>query len=578
MSRRAFDRRTLRILLIAAAIAVLASPTWLWPGRRAVFPLVSLAYAGVIVTIVRAWGQSPSEAPAKLRHPQGGGTTAGILTVAALGAALVAFAAYRLVWLVLLNPPDPAHGDMLTVIELGGRRFLRGRDPYATYQVPWNVNLPYGPPLWAPFLLPMLLGVDLRLLTVGGQLFVPVCCGAAAAVDAARARWAPAAAWLLLLATLVFNPDLLRFAAVGHTPAYWPLLPLLAVSIAGERWTLGAAVLGILAAGRFTMMAMVPVFFIGLWRRDRSRLMAAALTWAAVVTLILLPFFLWDSAAMWEGLITNYTTGLKRIVWPSGDEGAIRTIGLTGWLLAHGLERFVELSQMCAMAIVYAVAWRAIARGAAILPCMALALCAFSMTTVWPVYYIHFDVVLLLVSAAAAEAAEAPGRYAGLRVWPVVLVSTAVLVVVAVGAIASPTPSVFAAETLGPNLLPQGFLRPEDDGARRFRWISGTRATILLPRSSASAADLSVTAQPFVPPGSGPQQVTAMLNGIPLGTRQVDGGWQTIRWNVPNHTWRVGSNELQLLFPPARSLKELGLGDDPRSLSMAVGRIEVTAR
>jgi hypothetical protein len=152
------------------------------------------------------------------------------------------------------------------------------------------------------------------------------------------------------------------------------------------------------------------------------------------------------------------------------------------------------------------------------------------------------------------------------------------VVVVAICAIGSAAPAIAAAETAGPNLLPQGFLRPEDDGTRRFRWISGTRATILLPRSSASAADIAVTAQPFVPPGSGRQHVTAVLNGIPLGTRQIDGGWQIIRWNVPGSAWRIGSNELQLLFPPARSLKELGLGDDPRPLSMAVERIEVTKR
>jgi hypothetical protein len=337
-------------------------------------------------------------------------------------------------------------------------------------------------------------------------------------------------------------------------------------------------VLGVLTAGRFTMMAMVPVFFMGLWCRDRSRFTMAALTSIAIVALILLPFFLWDPAAMWRGMITNYTTGLKLSVWQSSAEWAIQTIGLTGWLLSHGLERFVELSQASAMAIVFVAAWRAVRRGAAILPYMALALFAFSMTTVWPVYYIHFDVVLLLASSAMAEAAGMMSKRTALRVWPLTLACTVTVVVVVVGAVASPAPIVVAAETLGPNLLLQGFLRPESDGSRRFRWISGTRAAILLPRSSASAADLVMTGQPFVAAGGGPQHVTAVLNGVSLGTLQAAGGWQTLRWNVPANAWRVGSNELQLLFPPARSLKALGLGDDPRPLSMAVERIEVTAR
>jgi hypothetical protein len=38
------------------------------------------------------------------------------------------------------------------------------------------------------------------------------------------------------LATLVFDPDLLRFVIVGHTPAYWPLLPLFTILIVGKKW------------------------------------------------------------------------------------------------------------------------------------------------------------------------------------------------------------------------------------------------------------------------------------------------------------------------------------------------------
>ncbi len=209
----------------------------------------------------------------------------------------MAFAAYRFVDAVLLNPPDPNHGDMLTVIEMAGRRFLKGRDPYATYQVPWQVNLPYGPPLWAPFLVPQVLRIDLRLLTASGQLFVPVCCGSVAVLEAARARPVSAAAWVLLLTTLVFNPDLLRFVSVGHTPAYWPLLPLVSVLIVGERWYAAAAVLGVLVAARATMIAVVPIFFMTVWFRDRSRALGAGLIWTAVVAAILLPFFLWDPVA-----------------------------------------------------------------------------------------------------------------------------------------------------------------------------------------------------------------------------------------------------------------------------------------
>jgi hypothetical protein len=105
-----------------------------------------------------------------------------------------------------------------------------------------------------------------------------------------------------------------------------------------------------------------------------------------------------------------------------------------------------------------------------------------------------------------------------------------------------------------------------------------TRAVLLLPRSSASAADLVVTARPFAPKAAGPLVLTALLNGVSLGTVQAEGGWQALRFHGPASAWRIGANELILDFPPVRSPKELGLSDDPRHLVMAVQRIDVEGR
>jgi len=43
--------------------------------------------------------------------------------------------------------------------------------------------MPYGPALWGPYLIPQLLRLDFRFLTVVGELFVPLWCGVTAAVD-----------------------------------------------------------------------------------------------------------------------------------------------------------------------------------------------------------------------------------------------------------------------------------------------------------------------------------------------------------------------------------------------------------
>jgi hypothetical protein len=39
------------------------------------------------------------------------------------------------------------------------------------------------------------------------------------------------------------------------------------------------------------MAAVVPVFLMTVWLRDRSRALGAGLVWAAVVAAIMLPFF-----------------------------------------------------------------------------------------------------------------------------------------------------------------------------------------------------------------------------------------------------------------------------------------------
>jgi len=590
-----------RVTLIAIGLGVLASPGWLQPvwSGSSVFPALSVVFTLVVAALVALWGRPPPEldsdrgarterSAAQQVQPEGSlDTDVGrprhyaLLAAILAGAAavvLVGLATQRFVDIVLVNPPDPNRGDMLTVIELAGRRFLRGRDPYASYQIPWQVYLPYGPPLWGPFLLPQMLRIDLRLLTASGELVLPVCCGMVAAIEAARARLISAAAWLILLATMAFDPDLLRFVTVGHTPAYWPLLPLFAILTAGEHWNAAAAVLGVLIAGRTTMTALVPVFVMTVWLRDRSRALGAALILTAAVVALLLPFFLWDPGSMWRGMVTNYVQGLKQIVWRSSDEGAIRTIGLTGWLLSHRLERFVELSQASALAVVYVVAWRALRRGASALPFLGLALFAFSMTTVWPVYYVHFDIVLLFASAALAETIVAVPLRRAIAGWAVTIVCAIGVVAAMVRLMAAPAPSIAVDRADQRRLLRQGFSRLENDGGRPYRWIVSTRAMLALPRSSASAADLVVTAQPFAPKATGPLVLTALLNGVSLGTVRADGGWQALRFPTPASAWRIGANELLLDFPPIRSPKELGLSEDPRHLVMAVQRIDVEAR
>src|SRR5256885_1102045 len=81
-------------------------------------------------------------------------------------------------------------------------------------------------------------------------LFVPLWCGIAAAVEAARGRIGRAALWLAVLAALILSFDVQGFTLIGHTPAYWPLFLLFAAAIGRSRWTQAACLLGILVVAR----------------------------------------------------------------------------------------------------------------------------------------------------------------------------------------------------------------------------------------------------------------------------------------------------------------------------------------
>jgi hypothetical protein len=467
--------------------------------------------------------------------------------VAVLSAAALLYFSARWTGAMLWNG---YRADMLVVIREATQRFLDGRSPYFTYRntwdAPWDIVLPYGPVLWGPYVPAQLLRLDLRVVTIVGELVVPIWCAAAMTLEAARQRLLSAGAWGLLLATLLVSLDALDYTLMGHTAVYWPLLPLFAAVVTRRQWRLAAFALGVLIVARSTMVALIPVLLIGVWTDDRRRTLPAAAITGTTVLLLLLPFTVWDPHAIWDGMVTSYPRIVKQVVWTSSDGGATNTIGLTGWLLAHRLERFVEASELIAIAAVSGLAWRAISRGARPLPWMGLSLLAFSMTALWPVYYLYYDVLLLLSSAAISETL---GGRLRLTSWLTAL-GAAVLVVAATMIVkTTPYPEI-AAES--------------EAGARAFR--QGPTA-IALPRRSASAANVVIDVE-----SSGPaeeaQILTAILNGRALWTARVLAGPQEIRFIAPSAAWRIGHNRLELR--PA--------GENPAPPAISVRRIAVTPR
>jgi hypothetical protein len=569
------DRAAFPLAGLVASILVFAWPqlsTWV-RGASPWYPLVTVLFTLIVLVIVVKW---PRPAGASEAAPVSLKPSAAI--VAGVATALIVVAAYRwthvLVW-------QAYQADMLIVIREATRRFLSGRTPYATYRTydaPWNMAMPYGPGLWGPFLSAQLFRLDFRFLTIAGELFVPLWCGVAASVEWLRGNINRAVWWLLILAALVLTFDVQRFTLIGHTPVYWPLLPLFAAAVGRSKWVHAAFLLAILVLARTTMVALVPVLLLAAWKDDRSGFPRAMTVLFGTIAAGLLPFVVWDYRSIWDNMVLSYPRVMREAVWPVLARSGIETIGLTEWLIERHLEPLVMPAQLVAMTGVYAAAWRAIQRGAQPLVWMALALFAFSMTSLYPVHYLYYDVLLLLISGAlVGTLGSAPVRM-GARAWLVSVGGVVLLMVGMACVLLSPSPEVESGDDSSVAMMRAGFAMSESDGQRRFSWIVGHEATVVLPRRSAEAAAIVVTAQSPFGASDAPQTVTAILNGNVLGHTTVEAGWHEIPFPAPRSAWWIGFNQLRLVFSSTVSPRAMGAGDDARELALAVSRVSVTSK
>src|SRR6185295_1783402 len=322
-------------------------------------------------------------------------------------------------------------------------------------------------------------------------------------------------------------------------------------------------------------LAMVPVFAIAVWTTDRRRAPAALGILTITVAVALVPFIAWDSRAIWESMVLSYPRVMKAAVWPVLARPGLETIGVTEWLIEHHRESLVVPAQIATMVAVYVAAWVAIGRGRLPLVWMALALFAFSMTTLYTVHYLYYDVLLLLVCAVLAETFESSPRYTTATAWTVSLAALALVILVAVRTVASPFPHIAAGEIWAERPFRSGFAASERDGSRDFSWIVGRDARIILPRSSATRADIVLTVQSPFDDRQPPQRMSAILNGTLLADTTIPAGWRNIRVAAPRWAWWVGFNELQLVFSSTLSPRAAGSGDDPRPLALRVSRVDV---
>jgi hypothetical protein len=557
-----------RAALIALIVVLLHVPAFLGSTASAfaiATALLCVVHAALVRFPHRATVQSSPSHGAR-----GAAAAAGIVA-----AIVLYYTAQRWLHEILTHPNDAQRADMLVVIELGLRRVLQGRNPYTMYQVPWDVTLPYGPVLWGPYLIPFLLRADLRFVSLAGALFVPAACAIGSAIAAWRSHVTTAGGLLAVAAAIAWSPDVAAFASIAHTPSYWPLLAVFAWLVAGERWYAAAVAGGLLIVARTTMVAMAPVLVAAVWFRDRKRAPGANGLLIASAVVPYLPFLFRDWRALVYALYGSYESLMKGFVW-SHTVWAHNTIGLTGLLLRAGSPRLVEPLQAMLMAGVYAASIRPLRRGAPPLPWMIGALFVFSISTLWPVQYVYFDVVLLWAAGAVADAGAltrvSVRRYAAASATVV-----AAVLLAAIGATMRSDPIVDVGTGEIRPLLYRGF-SSDERGARTFAWVEGRSAEILVARNSRRAAAIDILCQPYLPAATSTQHLSVALNGIVLGDLTLRDGWQTVTVDAPPRAWTYGVNRLLLSLSAAVSPAEAGTGDDRRALSVAVDRVSVRSR
>jgi hypothetical protein len=189
---------------------------------------------------------------------------------------------------------------------------------------------------------------------------------------------------------------------------------------------------------------------------------------------------------------------------------------------------------------------------------------------------VHANLLLLLVADALAPAVAGTARRIATP-WTLSLVATAALMVIVTHSVASPFPHVVPGHVSRDGELRSGFAPIEHDGQRAFAWVVGHEARIVLPRSSADAADIILAARSPFTVDEPPQQMVAMLNGTVVADVAIPAGPQEIRMPAARSTWWIGFNELRLVFSATAIPRESGGGDDRRPLALSVSGVDVVS-
>ena len=338
-----------------------------------------------------------------------------------------------------------------------------------------------------------------------------------------------------------------RFLLIGHTPVYWPLIALFALTTSGRRYRTAAVVLGVLLGARSPMIALVPTYFILLWRNDRRAIAPAAVLLVLTVAVTFGPFLLWDWRTLMYGMYGNYVRVIHDFVWTQTNWMS-STLGIDA---PAGRVRMVPGRRPRAGSGVGADLWADVVAATARRVGSALVVPRAHrpsvMTTLWPVWYVFLDVFVLGLSFFVAEHVRelrsAPWKS---MAGTTALAASAIFITLLIN------PGVYYTIEAGRRAQVASQKRVRRRSSKRARDASrGRRASAVhlrLPRGLRTNASIQIECDPFTVQGAPAQTMGASLNGSPIGQVTLSPGWQTVTFPTRARAWRIGHNDVTLFF------------------------------
>jgi hypothetical protein len=312
-------------------------------------------------------------------------------------------------------PIDPANGDMLPLVHGALGNLLAGHSPYTTYYMPWELPLTYLPATWLAYLLPYLLGFDIRLTNLCAELAI----GAVIFWLAITRKYTLLGGWhaalvavwhneqsMLLWAWVFLQPTTLNWSLATTAPVLWALLAALLALLIAE-YNRGAAFFLGLCAAASPLASVVAPFALLRWLRSSGiRGMMLYFGIASLITItFILPFLLWSPQQFiygtWRWFNDNELFPRQR--WEMDNTWA-RIVGFSGMFWRHNLIGVLKPLQGLILASIVFLYWRWGATRRRLAP---LSVAAFLLFTafnpiLWPYLY-NPALIGALIAVAALD-------------------------------------------------------------------------------------------------------------------------------------------------------------------------------